>query len=72
MSQFNKASIHIPTTDMRFFSLEIRRQLLWAGDAGIPFDVHPSNPTDPATVALLATPRTRFGASTSQRGLFVL
>jgi hypothetical protein len=56
MSQFNKASIHIPTTDMRFFSLEIRRQLLWAGDAGIPFCVQTSIPASSAMVALQATP----------------
>ena len=47
-SQLSKACIHIPITDMSFFSLEIRRQPHMAGDAGIPFDVHPSNPTDPA------------------------
>jgi hypothetical protein len=58
MSQFSKATIHISTTDMRFFSLEIRRQHLKADETGIPLCVHTSNPTKPEMVAFQATPRT--------------
>lgn len=72
-SQFSRATIHTPSTVMRFFSLEIRRQKS-KGLANQVFRFvfrHRSRP--PQRWLPLEQPNMHdLGASASQRGLFVL